>query len=159
MLDVSIRIDILNLLAKLRDEDGLAILYITHDIASARYFADDINVMYAGQLVESGPAESVSQTPKHPYTRLLLDCSPDPDRPDDGVLRAFETDDLGEPPSLIDPPSGCRFHPRCPFARAECTERLPGATHFPDGSWTRCWLYGDGDATDVTGPAAELAAR
>jgi peptide/nickel transport system ATP-binding protein len=158
MLDVSIRIDVLNLLATLRDTEGLAILYITHDIASARYFADEINVMYAGQLVESGPAEAVSQHHKHPYTGLLLDCSPDPDRVEDDGARAFETEDLGEPPSLIDPPPGCRFHQRCPFARPECAERLPRPTHFPDGSWTRCWLYGDGDG-DVTGPAAELAAR
>ncbi|WP_026162467.1 ABC transporter ATP-binding protein [Kribbella catacumbae] len=143
MLDVSIRLDILNLLAKLRDDEGLAILYITHDIASARYFADDINVMYAGQLVESGPAEAVSQQPKHPYTRLLLDCSPDPDRSDSGVVDTFD-DELGEPPSLIDPPPGCRFHPRCPFARDECRTRLPEATTFEDGSWTRCWLYGEG---------------
>ncbi|WP_427891776.1 ABC transporter ATP-binding protein [Kribbella sp. GL6] len=152
MLDVSIRLDILNLLARLRDSDGLAILYITHDIASARYFADDINVMYAGQLIESGPAEAVSQQPKHPYTRLLLDCSPDPDRttPD-----AYDADELGEPPSLIDPPSGCRFHPRCPFARDECREKLPEASSFTDGSWARCWLYGDG-ATELDGPAPEL---
>jgi peptide/nickel transport system ATP-binding protein len=153
MLDVSIRLDILNLLAGLRDSEGLAILYITHDIASARYFADDINVMYAGQLVESGPAEAVSQQPKHPYTRLLLDCSPDPDR----TGSAFDSEDLGEPPSLIDPPAGCRFHPRCPFATDDCRRSLPAATHFADGSWARCWLYGEG-RDGVAGPAAELAA-
>jgi len=156
MLDVSIRLDVLNLLARLRDEEGLAILYITHDIASARYFADDINVMYAGQHVESGPAEAVSQAPKHPYTRLLLDCSPDPEAGEDEVLRAYETEDLGEPPSLIDPPTGCRFHPRCPFARDECRRTLPGATHFTDGSWARCWLYGEGDDTPREAPAEEL---
>ncbi|HKS69399.1 MAG TPA: ATP-binding cassette domain-containing protein, partial [Ktedonobacterales bacterium] len=80
MLDVSIRLDILNLLLRLKEEERLALLYITHDIASARYFADETYVMYAGQLVEGGPSEAVTQEPKHPYTRLLLSAAPDPDR-------------------------------------------------------------------------------
>lgn len=136
MLDVSIRLDLLNLLAKLRDEEELAILYITHDIASARYFADEVHVLYAGQLVEGGPSELVTQQPKHPYTRLLLDAAPGPDRPDDA-------DDVapGEPPSLVTPPTGCRFHPRCPLARPICAERFPQRTEFPDGQWAHCWEY------------------
>src|ERR1700730_6268797 len=80
MLDVSIRLDILNLLLRLKDEEQLALLYITHDIASARYFADDALVMYAGQMVEGGPSENVTQEPKHPYTRLLLSAAPGPER-------------------------------------------------------------------------------
>ncbi|NUT44485.1 MAG: ABC transporter ATP-binding protein [Thermoactinospora sp.] len=140
MLDVSIRLDVLNLLARLREEEGLALLYITHDIASARYLSDDIYVMYAGQMVEGGPAESVIQEPKHPYTRLLIDSSPDPERA--GGSSAFTaTAKLGEPPSLVDPPPGCRFHPRCPFAMAKCKTDLPPRTEFPDGSWTTCWLH------------------
>src|ERR1039458_3726826 len=79
MLDVSIRLGILNLLGDLRERDGLAILYITHDIASARYLADDIMVMYAGQVVESGPSRSLTDEPAHPYTQLLLSAAPDPD--------------------------------------------------------------------------------
>ena len=80
MLDVSIRLGILNLLGDLRERERLAILYITHDIASARYLADTIVVMYAGQVVESGPAEAVTDRPEHPYTQLLLSAAPDPDR-------------------------------------------------------------------------------
>ena len=80
MLDVSIRLGVLNLLLQLKEEERLALLYITHDIASARYFADDTLVMYAGQMVEGGPSEAVTQEPKHPYTQLLLSAAPDPDR-------------------------------------------------------------------------------
>ncbi|MFI6502482.1 ABC transporter ATP-binding protein [Nonomuraea typhae] len=136
MLDVSIRLDILNLLARLRDEEQLAMLYITHDIASARYFADEIRVMYAGQMIEGGSADAITETPRHPYTRLLLASAPDPDRP------AEDSDeDLGEPPSLIDPPPGCRFHPRCPVAMPVCAERFPPRSEQGDGHWTHCWLH------------------
>ncbi|MFD7778416.1 ABC transporter ATP-binding protein [Streptomyces sp. NPDC059753] len=144
MLDVSIRLDILNLLGTLRDDDGLAILYITHDIAGARYFADEIKVLYAGQLVESGPADAVVEQPKHPYTRLLLESAPDPER-DGGLLDEPEVVDdeetLGEPPSLVDPPTGCRFHPRCPLAKPVCATAFPPRTHFDDGQWVHCWSY------------------
>jgi peptide/nickel transport system ATP-binding protein len=136
MLDVSIRLDILNLLGRLRDEQGLAILYITHDIASARYFADEIQVLYAGQMVEGGPRELVTQQPKHPYTRLLLESAPDPERDEPAG-----DPPPGEPPSLIAPPTGCRFHPRCPLARQVCVERFPVRTDFADGQWTHCWEY------------------
>ncbi|MCX5085227.1 ABC transporter ATP-binding protein [Streptomyces sp. NPDC056121] len=144
MLDVSIRLDILNLLGTLRDDDGLAILYITHDIAGARYFADEIKVLYAGQLVESGPADAVVEQPRHPYTRLLLESAPDPER-DGGLLDEPEVVDdeetLGEPPSLVDPPTGCRFHPRCPLAKPVCATAFPPRTHFDDGQWVHCWSY------------------
>ncbi|MFF9512361.1 ABC transporter ATP-binding protein [Streptomyces sp. NPDC014724] len=143
MLDVSIRLDMLNLLARLRDEEGLSLLYITHDIASARYLADCIHVMYAGQIVESGPTEEVIQHPKHPYTKLLLDSSPDPERllaPDAGS--AFDiTSSPGEPPSLIAPPPGCRFHPRCPLARAECGQAAPPRVAFSSGQVVDCVLH------------------
>ncbi|WP_219472200.1 ABC transporter ATP-binding protein [Nonomuraea rhizosphaerae] len=134
MLDVSIRLGVLRLLEKLADESGLALLYITHDIASARYFAQDITVMYAGRLIESGEAEALTQSPAHPYTRLLLESAPDPDR-----VTAPETVRLGEPPSLIDPPSGCRFHPRCPLVMPVCSERVPERTSLGEGRWTHCW--------------------
>ncbi|MFD7181622.1 ABC transporter ATP-binding protein [Streptomyces sp. NPDC059904] len=144
MLDVSIRLDILNLLGTLRDDEGLAILYITHDIAGARYFADEIKVLYAGQLVESGPADAVVEQPRHPYTRLLLESAPDPER-DGGLLDEPEVVDdeetLGEPPSLVDPPTGCRFHPRCPLAKPVCATAFPPRTHFDDGQWVHCWSY------------------
>src|SRR5205809_5880286 len=126
MLDVSIRLDILNLLLRLKDEERLALLFITHDIASARYFAEDTLVMYAGQMVEGGPSDEVIQRPKHPYTQLLISAAPNPDNlhahSDKGVT---ELTARGEIPSLIHPPSGCRFHPRCPHAMPVCSQRFP----------------------------------
>ncbi|WP_225830191.1 ABC transporter ATP-binding protein [Streptomyces sp. NK08204] len=144
MLDASIRLDILNLLRRLRDDEDLAILYITHDIASARYFADEIKVLYAGQLVESGPPDAVVEQPRHPYTRLLLDSAPDPDRGGflDGAADLAEEEPLGEPPDLVAPPAGCRFHPRCPLARPECTTAFPPRTEAGDGHWVHCWSHG-----------------
>ncbi|MFD1931004.1 MULTISPECIES: ABC transporter ATP-binding protein [Nonomuraea] len=134
MLDVSIRLGVLRLLEKLAADNGLALLYITHDIASARYFAEDITVMYAGRLIESGPSEALTQAARHPYTQLLLDSAPDPDRvtPPEGTRH-------GEPPSLIAPPSGCRFHPRCPVALPICSSEVPGRTDFGNDRWTHCW--------------------
>jgi peptide/nickel transport system ATP-binding protein len=150
MLDVSIRLDILNLLLRLKDEEQLALLYITHDIASARYFADDTLVMYAGQMVEGGPSEEVTQAPKHPYTRLLLSAAPDPDRLKAGTSGMKEVGARGEIPSLINPPTGCRFHPRCPHAMDVCRQRFPQRTELGGGHWTNCFLYGDNAQTEST---------
>jgi peptide/nickel transport system ATP-binding protein len=136
MLDVSIRLGLLNLLGDLRDREGLAILYITHDIASARYLADTIVVMYAGQVVESGPAEAVTDQPAHPYTQLLLSAAPDPDRATPPALGR-----RGAPPSLVTPPAGCRFHPRCPHAMAVCADRLPPGFEVAAGHQSACWLH------------------
>jgi peptide/nickel transport system ATP-binding protein len=121
MLDVSIRIGLLNLMAELRDAMGVSILYITHDIASARYVADRLIVMYAGQIAESGPIEEVLANPQHPYTQLLLSAVPDPRAP---LSVAAETD-RGEPPKVIDPTPGCRFRYRCPLAIDICTQVTP----------------------------------
>ena len=148
MLDVSIRLGILNLLRDLRDRLNLAILYITHDIASARYFADEVLVMYAGRLVEGGSSETVTQHAAHPYTRLLIAAAPDPDRIAGQAGESVESEEatIGEPPSLITPPSGCRFHPRCPHAMAVCRETVPPRFDVADsaGHWAACWLY-DGE--------------
>jgi peptide/nickel transport system ATP-binding protein len=149
MLDVSIRLGVLNLLRDLKERLNLAILYITHDIASARYFADETIVMYAGRLVEGGDSETVTQTPAHPYTRLLIVSAPDPDRitGDSGsagfAMAARNDRGDGEPPSLISPPTGCRFHPRCPHVMARCTVDLPPRLAIADrpGHWAACWLY------------------
>jgi peptide/nickel transport system ATP-binding protein len=141
MLDVSIRLGLLNLLGDLREQERLAILYITHDIASARYLADTIMVMYAGQVVESGPAEAVTDQPTHPYTQLLLSAAPDPDRiGPDGVGPAV-LGRRGAPPSLVSPPSGCRFHPRCPHAMVICAESVPPAFDVGAGHRSACWLH------------------
>jgi peptide/nickel transport system ATP-binding protein len=142
MLDVSIRLGVLNLLRDLKESLHLAILYITHDIASARYFADETLVMYAGRMVEGGDSETVTQSPAHPYTRLLIASAPDPDQIT-GEGAGLVPNDTGEPPSLISPPSGCRFHPRCPHAMARCTVDLPPRIEIADGAghWAACWLY------------------
>jgi peptide/nickel transport system ATP-binding protein len=144
MLDVSIRLDILNLLLKLKEEEFLALLFITHDIATARYFAEDTLVMYAGQLSEGGPSDDVIQDPKHPYTQLLISAAPDPDRMSGESRRSVSLPARGEIPSLVSPPSGCRFHPRCPHAMPVCKERFPKRTELGGGRWVNCFLYGDG---------------
>jgi peptide/nickel transport system ATP-binding protein len=121
MLDVSIRIGLLNLMAKLREEEDVSFLYITHDIASARYVSDRLLVMYAGHIVESGPTEDVLADPKHPYTQLLLSAVPDPRAP----LAVGAESDKGEPPRVINPAPGCRFRWRCPLAVEECATVTP----------------------------------
>jgi peptide/nickel transport system ATP-binding protein len=138
MLDVSMRLGILNLLRELRDDLGLAVLYITHDIASARYFADRTVVLYAGRIVEHGDSETVTQHPAHPYTQLLVASAPDPDHLMDATVGA-----RGEPPSLIDPPPGCRFHPRCPLATDICHTRVPRLADVSVGHAAACWAYSD----------------
>jgi len=150
MLDVSIRLGILNLLAGLREHEGMTILYITHDIASARYLADEIAVMYAGRLVESAPAISVTDQPAHPYTQLLLSAAPDPDRPEPVQLSG-----RGAVPSLLTPPPGCRFHPRCPRAMAICSQLPPPPAEVAPGHVSACWLH----APEHPAAAAAIAER
>ena len=145
MLDVSIRLGVLNLLLRLKQEEQLAVLFITHDIASARYFAEETLVMYAGQSVEGGPSDAVIQQPQHPYTQLLISAASDPDRPSS----AKPLPARGEIPSLITPPSGCRFHPRCPHTMPVCRERFPGRTDLGGGHWTNCFLYGEGTVSSA----------
>ncbi len=120
MLDVSIRVGLLNLMAELREKEGVSFLYITHDIASARYVADRLIVMYAGHVVEEGPAEEVLAAPRHPYTQLLLSAVPDPKAP---LSRGGG--EVGEPPKVINPKPGCRFRARCPFAIDRCGSETP----------------------------------
>ena len=151
MLDVSIRLGILNLLRELRDDLHLAILYITHDIASARYFADRTAVMYAGRIVETGDSESVTQDPRHPYTQLLVRSAPDPDQ----LAPVGAGEARGEAPSLVTPPSGCRFHPRCPHATELCRTDLPPLFDVGPGRQTACWLY----SPDTPGAPALTRAR
>ena len=136
MLDVSIRLGVLNLLADLREKSQLAILYVTHDIASARYLADTIVVMYAGELVESAPSAELTDAPAHPYTQLLLSAAPDPARAEPPSLAG-----RGAPPSLVSPPPGCRFHPRCPHAMAVCREQRPPTVAVSPGHSAACWLH------------------
>ncbi|MFJ4411767.1 ABC transporter ATP-binding protein [Streptomyces sp. NPDC088910] len=150
-LDVSIRLGILNLLRRLTEERNVAMLYVTHDIASARYFAADTAVMYAGEVIETGPSEAVTQQAAHPYTQLLIASAPDPSR--GGAARVK---DIGQPPSLISPPGGCRFHPRCPYAMERCATDIPPSFDLTDGHTARCWLYADDE--QARGRRAENAA-
>jgi peptide/nickel transport system ATP-binding protein len=153
MLDVSIRLGVLNLLADLRREENLAILYVTHDIGSARYLADTIAVMYAGQLVESAPSAELTDAPAHPYTQLLISAAPDPDRPKPPTIGA-----RGAPPNLLTPPSGCRFHPRCPFVMDICRLKAPPSIPVAPGHVSACWLHVKPDARDASQNGVPAAA-
>ncbi len=146
MLDVSIRIGVLNLMERLKEDNGISFLYITHDIASARYIADETNVMYAGRMVEGAESLELIDSPAHPYTQLLLSAVPNPH----AGLRTDEAPARGEIPSLIDPPPGCPFAPRCPHVMAECREAMPGITYLNPHHWVRCYLHGPGDGVETT---------
>ncbi len=137
MLDVSIRMGILNLMLDLKQKENIAFLYITHDIASARYVADEVIVMYAGQVVEQGETDAVLQTPLHPYTRLLLSAVPNPER---GFAHTEEMA-RGEAPTVIDPKDMCRFAPRCPVAVEASHCKTPALVEAQPGHWVRCHLY------------------
>jgi peptide/nickel transport system ATP-binding protein len=138
MLDVSIRVAILRLLDELRGRLELAILYITHDIASARYFADETLVMYAGEIVERGPSEEVTQRPAHPYTQLLVASAPDPDRPVDARTRR-RARGAGQAGSALSSVVGCRFAPRCPLAIERCWAEAPSLELLDESHAASCW--------------------
>ena len=131
MLDVSIRIGILNLMIKLKEEHDIAFLYVTHDLASARYLADDILVMYAGQIVERGPVEQVLAEPLHPYTQLLLAAVHGERIVDRGV---------GGGAAAVDPGPGCRFVDRCPLAIPACSATTPELVETAAGHAARCFV-------------------
>jgi peptide/nickel transport system ATP-binding protein len=139
MLDVSIRAEILSLMRSLQSKYGISMMYITHDIATAKYIADKILVMYAGKMVEYGPFRDVIKNPLHPYTQALIEALPDPD-----PTNRFKTRKVppGEPPSLLNPPSGCRFHPRCPYViKGKCEKEEPPLKEAKRGHYVACWLY------------------
>ncbi|WP_406602068.1 ABC transporter ATP-binding protein [Lentzea kristufekii] len=139
MLDVSIRLGVLNLLLDLKERLKLAVLYITHDIASARYFADETFVMYGGQIVEGGDSESVTQRPAHPYTQLLIESAPDPER------SVLALDAPLEEVAQIS--TGCQFAARCPKVQERCWTQAPPRTEVDSyGHWAACWLYAEAAA-------------
>ncbi len=138
MLDASIRTQILTLMEDLRQEYGLTYLFITHDLAQARYTGDRIVVMYLGRIMEMGPTEKVIKEPLHPYTKVLISHVP---IPDPRAAKQREKIEIpGETPSPIDLPPGCRFAPRCPFALDVCKREEPELVEVEPGHWVACHL-------------------
>lgn len=146
MLDVSIRLGILNLLQGLAAEQRLAVLYITHDIASARYFADTVGVMYAGRMVELGPAEELVARPGHPYTRLLIAAAPEGRSGAPEPLPQRAGGEMGRKDK------GCPFASRCPLVMARCREQRPPELALGPGRWAACWLHERGGTNGLRGP-------
>ncbi|MDX2379660.1 MAG: ABC transporter ATP-binding protein, partial [Acidimicrobiia bacterium] len=130
-LDVSVQAQILNLLEDLKAEYGLTLVFIAHDLAVVKNISDRVAVMYLGKMCEVASSDDLYARPAHPYTNLLVDSIPVPDPDADHSI----SDSIGEPPSPISPPSGCRFHPRCPSADQQCVEEEPvlrsiGGDHY-----------------------------
>ncbi|MFW7522601.1 ABC transporter ATP-binding protein [Vibrio ostreicida] len=137
MLDMSIRAGILNLMEKMKFEQQMSLLYITHDIATARYIAEDLAVMYSGHMVEWGESEDIIHHPQHPYTKLLISAVPDPTRTTHRQISANK----GEIPLWTPQSSGCPFVSRCPQATHQCRESFPEVTQLSDNHFVRCYLY------------------
>jgi oligopeptide/dipeptide ABC transporter ATP-binding protein len=144
-LDVSVQAQILNLLIDLQEKYNLTYLFITHNIAVAEYISDYIAVMYAGKIVEQGPTKSVMLNPKHPYTVTLLLSSPIADPLRRRILRA---EIRGEVPSLIDPPKGCRFNPRCPYMQKICESEIPSLIELKRSHFVACFYSEKVSLTD-----------
>ena len=138
MLDVSIRMSIMNMMLDFKDKEGITYLYITHDLAGARYMSSEIAVMYAGMIMETGDTETVIGHTFHPYTKLLKSAAPSPEK---GLKRKKLTT-KGDIPSLVNPPGGCRFHPRCPFVMEKCRSEVPAMKQVGQNHYARCFLEG-----------------
>ena len=142
MLDASVRVEILKLLEKLQQSHNLAVIYITHDLATVRYFSERIFVMYAAKVVEKAKVNEILYNHLHPYTDALLKGTSEPDAANAKTLKEVPP---GEPPSLVNPPPGCRFHPRCPrIIKGLCDVKEPPELEPAEpGHLTACWLYAD----------------
>ncbi|MCW2766962.1 MAG: gsiA 2 [Nocardioides sp.] len=152
MLDMSVRAKILQLMLDLKQELGLTYVYITHDLASAKYFCDRIAIMYLGRVVEIGPTDEIFANPRHPYTRALLKAIPEPD-----PERALPRDLLrGEIPDAASPPLGCSFHPRCPEAFEKCGWESRDLRAVIEEHWTRQPADVYGAESDTVGDLAHL---
>ena len=135
-LDVSVQAQILNLLKELREHYGLAMLLISHDLSVVKHMSRRIAVMYLGKIVELGPAKEVFENPLHPYSRALVSAVPVPDPDLEAARRPILLQ--GDPPSPLQPPAGCPFHPRCPFAIAACAQQMPELAEFLPGRHAAC---------------------
>jgi peptide/nickel transport system ATP-binding protein len=139
MLDASVRVEILKLLRGLQESHHLSFIYITHDLSTVKYFSERIFVMYAGKMVEKGPIGKILKNPLHPYTFALMAATSDPDA---NNADSFKEVPPGEPPSLVKPPSGCRFHPRCARCIAGlCDHQEPPEFEPEPKHQVQCWLY------------------
>jgi peptide/nickel transport system ATP-binding protein len=139
MLDASVRVEILMLLRALQQEHNLAVSYITHDLSTVRYFSERIFVMYAAKIIEKAPVDDLLRAPLHPYTQALITAIPDPDAKN---AVTFKEVPPGEPPSLINPPAGCRFHPRCPHViQGLCDMEVPPEFEPQPKHFVECWLF------------------
>jgi peptide/nickel transport system ATP-binding protein len=142
MLDASVRVEILRLLRGLQESHHLAVIYVTHDLSTVRYFSRRIFVMYAGNIVEKARTQDLLDSPGHPYTEALLAGTSDPDA---NNAKTYKEIPPGEPPSLITPPSGCRFHPRCPYAiKGLCEVEVPPEFKLQSEHLAACWLHREG---------------
>jgi len=138
-LDVSVQAQILNLLKDLQKRYGFTYLFISHDLAVVKYMSHRIGVMYLGKLVELANSNEIFERPLHPYTQILLSAIP---IPDPKLARSkHRIKPKGEPPSPINPPPGCRFHPRCPYAMDVCRSREPSLVEVEPGHYVACWKY------------------
>ena len=139
MLDASVRVEILKLMRNLQEEHNISFIYITHDLSTVRYFSEYIFVMYAGLIAEKAKQYDLLTNPKHPYTQALLTATSEPEY--ENALH-FKEVPPGEPPSLVKPPKGCRFHPRCKYAIAGvCDTEEPPDFVVEENHEVACWLY------------------
>ncbi len=141
MLDPSVRVEILELIKEIQAKRNLAMIYITHDLSTVRYFSDRIMVMYGGEIVEQSPVKELLKEPAHPYTKALLEAISEPDAAN---IEQYKAVPPGEPPSLLTPPQGCRFHPRCKHKiDGLCDEQIPPNFEIAEERVVSCWLFDD----------------
>jgi oligopeptide/dipeptide ABC transporter ATP-binding protein len=150
-LDVSVQAQIVNLLQDLQERLGLTYLFISHGLAVVEHISTRVGVMYLGKLVELAPAEEIYRRPLHPYTQALLASSPNPDPAAARKHAEVRTGIGGDIPTLLAPPSGCRFHTRCPHAMDECRRNEPAFVEIEPSHWAACFLH----SSSVESPAVE----